>query len=159
MQEAESQTPVLRRRNDGVLLAIGEDGAETPVKVHRVFPWTNPDAWFSLRADDEAEVALVHQASDLDPDSEAALRASLAEAGFLFRITRIVRMEEEFEIRAWEVETSQGPRRFQTARDEWPREVPGGGLLVRDVAGDLYLVADPEALDEHSRTLLWALVD
>jgi hypothetical protein len=33
------------------------------------------------------------------------------------------------------------PWRFQTPRDEWPREVPGGGLLIRDVAGELYFIA------------------
>ncbi len=38
-------------------------------------------------------------------------------------------------------------------------EVPGGGIVIRDVAGDLYHVADPEKLDAKSRTWLWAFVD
>jgi hypothetical protein len=37
--------------------------------------------------------------------------------------------------------------------------VPGGGLLIRDVAGDLYHVPDPSDLDRKSRELLWAFVD
>ena len=37
--------------------------------------------------------------------------------------------------------------------------LPHGGLLIRDVAGDLYHFADPARLDRHSRALLWAFVD
>jgi len=31
--------------------------------------------------------------------------------------------------------------------------------LIRDVAGGLYHLADPAALDKRSRALLWAFVD
>jgi hypothetical protein len=48
---------------------------------------------------------------------------------------------------------------FQTRLDDWPRELPGGDILIRDVAGDLYHVPDPEALDQRSQELLWAFVD
>jgi hypothetical protein len=52
-----------------------------------------------------------------------------------------------------------GNRSFQTHLDDWPRVLPGGGLLIRDVAGDLYRLADPKRLDKKSRALLWAFVD
>jgi hypothetical protein len=70
-----------------------------------------------------------------------------------------VAVEDELEIRTWQVGTVQGPRTFQTARDEWPRPLPGGGLLLRDAAGDLYLIARPAELDAASRRVLWAFVD
>jgi hypothetical protein len=68
-------------------------------------------------------------------------------------------VEEEVEIRVWRVRTRQGARRFQTRRDDWPRTLPGGGLLIRDVAGDLFHVPDPDALDRTSQERLWAFVD
>jgi len=37
--------------------------------------------------------------------------------------------------------------------------LPNGGLLIRDVAGDLYRLAAPQEMDKHSRELLWAFVD
>ena len=77
----------------------------------------------------------------------------------MLEIERLESVEEEVEIRNWLVQTRQGPRRFQTRLDDWPRDLPGGGVLIRDLAGDLYLVADPHALDKHSRSLLWAFVD
>ena len=74
-------------------------------------------------------------------------------------MTRVLEIEEEVEIRRWQVETAQGPRRFVTRLDDWPRALPGGGLLIRDVAGDLYHLADPARMDQESRELLWAFVD
>jgi hypothetical protein len=112
-----------------------------------------------LRDDDEEEFALVDDVETLDAASRSALETALAEAGFVFDVTRIREVEEEVEIRTWRVETAQGPRRFQTRLDDWPREVPGGGVLIRDVAGDLYHVRAPAKLDKRSRELLWAFVD
>jgi len=74
-------------------------------------------------------------------------------------VERITKVEEEVEIRSWKVETRQEPRSFQTRLDDWPMDVPGGGIVIRDVAGDLYHVAEPEKLDRRSRTWLWAFVD
>jgi hypothetical protein len=53
----------------------------------------------------------------------------------------------------------QGARRFQTRLDDWPRRLPDGGVLIRDVSGDFYRVADAAQLDRTSRALLWAFVD
>jgi uncharacterized protein DUF1854 len=95
----------------------------------------------------------------LDRESRRALEEALVEAGFVLRITRVLEIEEEVEIRRWRVVTAQGPRRFVTRLDDWPRALPGGGLLIRDVAGDLYHLADPAQMDRDSRELLWAFVD
>ena len=83
----------------------------------------------------------------------------MAEAGFVLEVTRVLDIEEEVEIRQWTVETRQGKRAFQTHLDDWPRVLPGGGLLIRDVAGDLYRLGDPKQMDRASRELLWAFVD
>jgi hypothetical protein len=148
----------LERRADGQLWAVGGRD-ETPVRVTRCFPWSDPARFVSLRDPEDEEVALLREPAQLDSESRRVLEAALAEAGFVLEIQRIDEVEEEIEIRSWKVRTHQGPRSFQTKRDEWPRPVPGGGLLVRDVAGDLFYVRDPEALDPRSRELLWVFVD
>ena len=150
----------LWRGPDGQLW--GQSSAEpTPraVRVCRLFPWSEPGEYVSLRDTEDEELALVRAPSQLDPESRDALEVSLAEAGFVMEIDAIVSVEEEIEIRVFEVETAQGPLTFQTERDEWPRELAGGGLLIRDVAGDLYAVRDPERLDPASRKLLWVFLD
>ncbi len=150
----------LWRGTDGRLWGRSDAEPERrAVRVCRLFPWTQPAEYVSLRDADDEELALVRDPSELDPKSRSALELSLAEAGFVMEIVGIDSIEEEIEIRAWRVQTRQGPRSFQTVRDEWPLEMPGGGLLVRDVAGDLFFVPDPSNLDSNSRDLLWAYAD
>lgn len=148
----------LEQRADGQIWAL-VDGRECPVQLFRCFPWSDPHRYVSLRDDEEEEIALVREPRELDPASRKVLEQGLAEAGFVLEVTRIFEIEEEIEIRTWRVETVQGARSFQTPRDEWPREVPGGGLLIRDVAGDLYHIARPDGLDPTSQRALWAFVD
>ena len=148
----------LGRRSDGQLVVV-RGGVETPACVCPCFPWSEPTRYVSLRDYDEEEIAFVRDLAELDPASRRALELGLVEAGFVLEVVRIDSIEEEIEIRAWRVQTRQGPRSFQTARDEWPREMPGGGLLVGDVAGDLFYVPDPSKLDTRSRDLLWAYAD
>ncbi len=149
----------LERRVDGRLWALC-DGLAQPVKVTRCFPWSEPGRFISLRStEDDEEVALVREPSELEPASRRALEQSLVESGFVLEIEAIEDVVEEIEIRSWKVRTRQGPRSFQTPRDEWPRQVPGAGLLIRDVAGDLFYIPEPDRLDSKSRKVLWPYVD
>lgn len=171
MHERKPLTPVEPARTaaaqGGLELEQGADGQlwarkgreRRAVHVCRCFPWSDPDRMLSLRDADDEEFALVREPAELDPASGRALRDALRQAGFVFEVTGIERVEEEVEIRVWEVRTEQGRRRFQTRRDDWPRSVPGGGLLIRDVGGDLFHIARPEALDRRSQDWLWAFVD
>ena len=148
----------LRNAADGRLHVLIE-GRCVPVKLRQCFPWSEPSLHISLRDDEDQEIAIVDDPADLDPESQRALEQALAEAGFVLEVTRVLDIEEEVEIRQWTVETRQGPRSFQTHLDDWPRALPNGGILIRDVAGDLYRLAAPMEMDKKSRQLLWAFVD
>lgn len=150
--------PRLERRLDGQLwLTRGNDSQV--VTLSRCFPWSARTRFISIRDHERSELWLIDDPRALDADSRETLEDALLEADFVLEIEEIESIEEEIEIRCWEVRTTQGPRRFQTKRDEWPRVVPGGGVLVRDVAGDLYHVRDPDRLDAKSRELLTVFVD
>lgn len=155
-----SLEPPLRlwRGGDGRLFASRGNG-EVPVRVARCFPWSEPTSFVSLRDADDEEVALVRCLDELAEPSRKVLAEALLEAGFVFEVTELLEVEEEIEIRTFRVRTRQGERRFQTHRDEWPRDTPGGGLLIRDVVGDLYWVREPAELDKKSARLLWPFVD
>ena len=149
---------VLRVATDG-RLHLHVDGGCVPVRLRQCFPWSEPGLHLSRRDDEDREVAIVDDPALLEPESRRALEHALAEAGFVLEVTRVVDLDEEVEIRQWTVETEQGRRSFQTHLDDWPRILPGGGLLIRDVAGDLYRLAAPSSMDKKSRELLWAFVD
>jgi hypothetical protein len=149
---------LLERLDDGRLAArLGDD--VRVVHVRRSFPWSEPDRYLSLRDEEGKEFALVRDPHELSEASRLVLEQALREAGFLFDITRVADIEEEVELRHWSVSTQQGARCFQTRLDDWPRRLPDGGLLIRDVTGDLYRVADARTLDRRSRALLWAFID
>ena len=148
----------LRTAGDGRLVAI-VNGNAIPVRLRQCFPWSEPARQLSLRDDDDREVALVEDPDALPEESRRALDLALADAGFVLEVVRVISIEEEVEIRQWTVETAHGRRSFQTHLDNWPRALPMGGLLIRDVAGDLYRLVAPGAMDRRSRELLWAFVD
>jgi hypothetical protein len=140
------------------LLVVRED-AIVPVRVRQCFPWSEPHRFLSLRDAADREVALVADPAALDGDSREAIERALAVAGFVLDVARVIDIDEEVEIRQWTVETTSGRRTFQTHLDDWPRPLPDGGLLIRDVAGDLYRLGAPASLDRRTRDLLWAFVD
>jgi len=157
--DAELETGItLRSGGDGRLLATIDD-KEVSVRLRQCFPWSEPHRHLSLRDDKEREVALIDDPAQLAPASRCALEDALGAAGFVLVVTRVVGVDEEVEIRHWSVETLHGPRTFQTHLDDWPRTLPGGDLLIRDVGGDLYRLANPRGMDRKSRELLWAFVD
>ena len=152
------ETPTLRIATDGRLVVM-VDGAPVPVRLRQCFPWSEPGLHLSLRDDEDREVAIVDDPAELDAESRGAIEQALAEAGFVLEVTRVLAIDEEVEIRQWTVETRQGRRSFQTHLDDWPRGLPNGGIVIRDVAGDLYRLAAPAEMDKQSRELLWAFVD
>ena len=150
--------PTLRTAPDGRLVVV-VDNRPIAVRLRQCFPWSEPGLHLSLRDDEDREVAIVDDPAQLDDDSRRALERAVAEAGFVLEVTRVLSIDEEVEIRQWTVETLQGRRSFQTHLDDWPRALPSGGLLIRDVAGDLYRLSSPATMDKKSRELLWAFVD
>ena len=148
----------IRLAGEGHLVAV-VGGAPVSVRLRQCFPWSEPCRHLSLRDGEDREVALVEDPAALPAASRDALERALAEAGFVLEVTHVRSIDEEVEIRHWSVDTAQGSRTFQTHLDEWPQTLPSGGLLVRDVAGDLYHLPAPSELDAHSRRLLWAYVD
>lgn len=151
----------LHNAGDGRLFVMVDDEL-VAVELRQCFPWSQPTRYLSLwggGGNDEREVALVENPAHLSAESRRALEHALATAGFVLQVIRVLSIDEEVEIRHWHVITRQGARSFQTHLDEWPRALPDGALLIRDVAGDLYRLPPKHELDKKSQDVLWAFVD
>lgn len=157
--EAVGETGMPRLRLDGVR-QLWLQHAEQVARVRpvRCFPWSFPDGFISLRQDDGGEALFVEEMAELDPESANALSAALRGGEFVFEVLRVESIAEELETRVWHTLTSGGKRTFQTKVDEWPRESPSGGYLVRDLAGDSFLLPRLDAADKETRRWLWAYV-
>ncbi len=150
--------PEIRRDGDGTLQIIHE-GKPVTVILRPCFPWSASTRFISLCENENKEIYLINRLDDLDDASRQAVEASLAESTFTLEVTAIKKIKKEFDLRLWTVETKQGPRRFQTKLDDWPRNLPDGGMVIRDLTGDLYHIADPDNLDRKSARLLWSFRD
>ena len=146
----------LKTTANGALMLVQSE-RETQVQVRRCFPWRKPGGFVSLSDKEGKELALIDDPARLDEPSRAALDKAMALAGFTMRVSRILAIEEEIELRTWSVDVAGTIRSFQTELDEWPQELPGGLIVVKDVSGDLYSIDDPSGMDATSRRLLWAL--
>src|SRR5919106_2191333 len=111
----------LERRADGRLWATVDGADARPARVRRCFPWSEPARFVSLYDDDDAEVALVRDPAELDPESRAALDEALVEAGFVFAVTRVLAIDEEVEIRVWRGEAPAGAPPVPNPRRHRPR--------------------------------------
>ncbi|MCB0366895.1 MAG: DUF1854 domain-containing protein [Bdellovibrionaceae bacterium] len=140
-------------------LSLWKEGQYIAVEIRRCFPWSQPTQCLSIRNGDDEEMMFIKDVKNLEKKSQDAVLQAMRESGFFFKITRIIEAREEFELRHWLVETEQGQRRFQTRLEDWPRELPGGDLLIRDVYGDIYHVGGLRSLDQRSRELLWAFIE
>lgn len=150
--------PQIKRDSDGTLKVM-RDGKSIAVLLRPCFPWSAPTRFLSLCENESKEIYLINRLEDLDDASRRAVEATLAESTFTLEVTAIKNIKKEYDLRLWVVETKQGPRRFQTKLDDWPRSLPDEGMIIRDLAGDLYHVADPDALDRKSARLLWSYRD
>ena len=146
------------KREDG-LLQTEHKGKDVIVRAQTCYPWSNPGQYISLRDEDDNEIAMIENLTDLPNDSRRVVEESLAESAFVMEIEAVLNRAEEFEIRTWEVVTKQGKRKFQTKRDEWPETMPDGSLLIRDVAGDLFRILNPQKMDAKSRKYITPFID
>ncbi len=150
------------KRTDGRLALRSEiDGkpAETPLRVVCCFPWSHPRELISLRDDKGKELLLVERLDELEPAPRKLLEEELARSFFIPRITEIFEVHRQAELFLWRVDTTAGPRNFLTTRDEPPRNLTDGRVLIKDVSNDLYLIEDPKALSQKSWKLLWMYLD
>ncbi len=135
-------------------------GKRKSVHLKPCFPWTDPRRYISVRDKEDKEVLYIDSIAEIDGDSRDAVKAALAESSYVMHIKKILELREDFELRVWRVIIADNTERsFQTKLDEWPFSVPGGGLLIRDVGGDLYFVAKPNHLDQESREQFSAFLD
>ena len=163
--QTKTDTEALDLRDNGdtrlLLRHTDEQGVvqETPVQAVCCFPWTQRRAFISLRDDKGHELRLIQDLDQVTPMVRELIETHLTRRLFIPRITHVASIAEQTELFLWKVGTDAGPRSFLTASNESPRSLGGGRVLIKDVGNDLYLIENPETLDEKSRRLLWIYLD
>ena len=150
---------VLRTAADG-RLHVHVDGRCVPVRLRQCFPWSEPGLHLSLRDDEDREVAIVDDPADARRRVAARARAGARRGGVRARGDPRAGYRRRSRDPAVDGrDTSRGRGRSRRTSTIGRATLPNGGLLIRDVAGDLYRLAAPESMDKKSRELFWAFVD
>ncbi len=130
------------------------DASYPDISVHFMFPLSSPGQLVTFCDRNGKEIGVITNAQQLDRLSREILQQELERAYFVPKITRILKIKEEFGLVHWEVETDKGPRRFQVQSRYDIRAMGGGRHVVRDIDGNRYDIPEVDALDAQSRNLL-----
>ena len=68
-------------------------------------------------------------------------------------------MNEEYDLRLFQVETQFGKRNFQMRAEDWPIILSEGRILLYDINGDFYVIEDINKLTAKEQKTLNYLVD
>ncbi len=148
----------LRRDGRGHLrLTIAGDRSYLYIKAVKAFPHSEPHGDLGpldARAGDKV-IGIVVDPAKMDATSEQAAEGALQHHHFIPTITRVASLKEEFGAVYIEAETDRGPGHF-VARGirDGIEDLGDGSLLLPDVDGNRYRIADWRHLDPKSRRLL-----
>ena len=132
-------------------LEIRNDACYLRVVVRRLMPLSNPDSYISLAADEDTEIGILVNPSELTPESLKILQEELDKRYFTPTIQKVYRVKEQFGIHEWEVETERGRVTFSVrGLNQNIKQVPPARLFVTDVRGNRYDIPDYRELDAES---------
>lgn len=130
---------------------IREHACYLRVTVRRLMPLSHPDAYISLAVDEDTEIGILVNPSELAPESLDILLEELDKRYFTPTIQKIYRVQEHFGIHEWEVQTERGRVTFSVrGLNQNIKQVPPARLFVTDVRGNRYDIPDYRELDAQS---------
>jgi len=143
------------RSSKGALVLEADGQQYTDVRVRLAFPLEAEEEFVGLAQADGTELGTLARVADLDPESQAALRAELAKVYFRPRVTGVGRIVEEQGVLRGQIDTTAGPRAIEIRGwRENVRMLGGSRALIEDVDGNRYLVEDWQALPQLTREIL-----
>jgi len=147
-----SQLARIERNERGELVAHLKAGDPVQkVRIARCFPWSRSDEYISVCDKDGKEVVLLVTLDGVDPDTQALIQDELRDKFFVPQIRRIVSYKAEFDVVYITAATDRGEVTFQIRTRDDVRLLSPGRALFRDVDGNLYELADFNALDRASQ--------
>jgi len=138
----------------GILRLAQPDRSWRAARVYRAFPLTDPAHYYGLTDGAGRELGIVVDPALLDEESRRAAETELEQRYFVPVVQRITDIREDYGATIVDAETDRGRKRYviRSIRDNVV-ELPGGRLLVTDVDGNRFEIADLHALDARSQNV------
>jgi hypothetical protein len=140
-------------------MTVGVTCSYISVKPVWASPLSHPDRFLGLMNGKGEEITTISDLSLLPKASERAVRDELRRRYLTPLISSIEDARCEFGVTYWTVNTDRGTRDFVTqSLQENAQWVSDDHLLLFDVDGNRFEIADVRALDERSRELIAHIV-
>jgi hypothetical protein len=150
---------IFHQPQDRLRLTVKDDCSYISVKPVWAAPLSRPNTYLSLLDGKSKEIVLLSDPSTLESASWAALQRELQQRYLTAEVTKITSARQEFGATYWHVETDRGSRDFVTQNlQENAMWFSDTHLLLLDVDGNRFEIADTSTLDERSRHLLHSIV-
>jgi len=149
----------LCRESDGSLTATAHGRTHANVKVLRAAPLSDPARYISILDANGDEICLITDPSDVDEEARRVLSGELERRYLTFAVRRINSLRVESGSSYLDLDTDKGRRDvvLQDA-DEYIR-VFGTRLLLVDVDGNRFEIADMHELDRRSAKLIGRMLE
>ena len=140
-------------------LTVANDQSYLRVKLALAAPLSRPRQHVSLLNGKGEEITLLPSLDALEPASREVAERELQRRYLTSRVQRLISLKQEFGVTYWEADTDRGVRDF-VVRDlqencVWLSDTH---ILLIDVDGSRFEIPDQRELDEHSRSLLDAIL-
>ena len=128
------------------------------LEPRRLFPITNTTMFITLLDEHEREIAFVRDYEEIDEQSRRVLDECFAEYYMIPQISSLLKTEEKFGSLKWTVQTNRGVVSFRIRnRHNDIKHLRGTNrVIIRDSNDNRYEIPDLTALDQHSRSVLFA---
>ncbi len=151
----DNQAELIRIERDGrgelAAWLRGRKEPEKNVKIARCFPWSVQEGYISIRNKDGKEIVLLNGLDGVEPKTREIIEQELRDKVFVPKIQRVTKHTAEFDVIYITAETDRGEVTFQIRSRDDVRLLSARRAILQDVDGNVYEVADIEALDHVSR--------
>ncbi|WP_019419264.1 DUF1854 domain-containing protein [Paenibacillus sp. OSY-SE] len=139
----------------GVLQLTDHDSIISEIQLYRTFPFSHAERYLSVRNSDGNEIGIIPDITQLDEDSQIAIRLELKRRYFVPEVEQIHSIREKDNIWVWELTTDRGALRVEFENlHEHVQPSPEGRMILQVMFGRRCLVPPLSKLDAASRRWL-----
>lgn len=136
-------------------LTVGEERSYPAVKLYQASPLSRPGRYLSLTNGKGEEIVMIENLQDFTEASRAIAEEEIRRRYLTARVEAITHIRTEFGVTYWHVVTDKGERDFVVQNlSESCVWLSDSHLLLIDVDGNRFEIADSRALDPVSRAHL-----
>lgn len=139
------------------VLRLTIEGDRSYLKVRAVCaaPLSQPDRYICLLDEKNEVICTVEDPVVLDAESQNLIKEEIEQRYMTAIIKRVDSLKSEFGVSYWEVQTDRGDREFVVRNvSENAQWITDRRLLLLDVDGNRFEIANLEVLDKKSRGLI-----